>query len=53
MREAIEITKEDADSLRQIFDVVVRQYEVNASVSQQDLLNIQVEQSKVDNQLDD
>ena len=47
----IQITHEDLESLKQIEEVVLRQYEVKQSVSQQDVLNIQIEQSKVENQL--
>ena len=51
VRKTIEITKQDAESLEQIGEVVLRQYEVKQSVSQQDVLNVQVEQSKVENQI--
>ena len=51
MRKTIEITKQDAESLEQIGEVVLRQYEVKQSVSQQDVLNVQLEQSKVENQI--
>ena len=51
IRKSIEITKEDAESLAQIAEVIERQYEVKQSVTQQDVLNVQVEQSKVENQL--
>ena len=51
IRKSIEITKEDAESLAQIAEVILRQYEVKQSVTQQDVLNVQVEQSKVENQL--
>ncbi len=51
IRKSIEITKEDAESLAQIAEVIQRQYEVKQSVTQQDVLNVQVEQSKVENQL--
>ena len=47
----LQITKEDLNSLSQIEEVVLRQYEVNRSVSQQDVLQIQIESSKVENQL--
>lgn len=50
-REKIRITQEDFESLAQIEEVVLRQYEVEKSVTQQDVLNVQVEQSKVENQL--
>ena len=50
-RETIQITQEDLQSLAQIEEVVLRQYEVNKEVSQQDVLNVQIEQSKVENQL--
>lgn len=51
IRKSIEITTEDAESLAQIAEVIQRQYEVKQSVTQQDILNVQVEQSKVENQL--
>ena len=51
VRETIRITNEDVESLAQIEEVVLRQYEVKKSVSQQDVLNVQVEQSKIENQL--
>lgn len=51
IRKAIEITKEDIESLDQIISVVERQYEVKKSVSQQDVLNIHIERSKVENEL--
>ena len=51
VRETIRITNEDVESLAQIEEVVLRQYEVKKSVSQQDVLNVQIEQSKVENQL--
>ena len=51
VRKAIEITDEDRESLAQIAEVVLRQYEVKESVSQQDVLNVQTEQSKIENQL--
>lgn len=51
VKETIRITQEDLESLAQIEAVVLRQYEVKKSVSQQDVLNVQVEQSKVENQL--
>ena len=51
IRKSIEITKEDRESLSQIEEVVLRQYEVKKSVTQQDVLNVQTEQSKIENQL--
>lgn len=51
IRKSIEITSEDRDTLEQISDVVLRQYEVQESVTQQDVLNIQTEQSNLENQL--
>ena len=51
IRKSIEITKQDAESLAQIAEVIERQYEVKQSVTQQDVLNVHVEQSKVENQL--
>ena len=53
VQETIQITQEDFASLKQIEEVVLRQYEVLQKVSQQDVLNIQIEQSKVENQLTD
>lgn len=50
IRKSIEITSEDEDRLAQIAEVIERQYEVKQSVTQQDVLNIQVEQSKIENQ---
>lgn len=52
-RKSIEITEQDKKSLQQISEIAIRQYEVNQAVSQQDVLNIQVELSKVENQLTD
>ena len=51
IRKSIEITNEDRESLEQIEEVVLRQYEVKKSVTQQDVLNVQTEQSKIENQL--
>lgn len=51
VRETIRINNEDVESLAQIEEVVLRQYEVKKSVSQQDVLNVQIEQSKLENQL--
>ena len=51
VRKSIEISKEDAESLAQIAEVIERQYEVKQSVTQQDLLNVQIEQSKIENQI--
>ena len=51
IRKSIEITDEDRESLEQISEVILRQYEVKKSVTQQDVLNIQTEQSKLENQL--
>ena len=53
IQEAIEITRADLESLKQIEEVVLRQYEVKQAVTQQDVLNVQIEQSKVENQLVD
>ena len=50
VRRSIEITNEDLESLQQIAEVVRRQYEVKQSVTQQDVLNVQLEQSRVENQ---
>ncbi len=51
IRETIRITREDLSSLGQIEEVILRQYEVKQAVSQQDVLNVQVEQSRIENQL--
>ena len=51
IRESIEITNDDYKSLEQIAEVVLRQYEVKKTVTQQDVLNVQTEQSKIENQL--
>lgn len=51
IRKTVEITTEDAQRLTQIGAVIERQYEVKKSVSQQDVLNVQVEQSRIENQL--
>lgn len=51
VRKSIEISKEDAESLGQIAEVIERQYEVKQSVTQQDILNVQIEQSKIENQI--
>ena len=53
VRKSIEITTEDAESLAQIAEVIERQYEVKQSVTQQDILNVQIEQSKIENQITD
>ena len=51
IRESIKITNDDFESLEQIAEVVLRQYEVKKTVTQQDVLNVQTEQSKIENQL--
>ena len=51
VRKSIEISTEDAESLAQIAEVIERQYEVKQSVTQQDILNVQIEQSKIENQI--
>ncbi len=51
VRKSVEITNQDRETLGQIGDVVLRQYEVKKSVSQQDVLNVQTEQSLVENQI--
>ena len=51
VRQSIAITEAEIESLKQIADVILRQYEVQASVTQQDVLNVQIEQSKLDNDL--
>lgn len=53
IRKSIEINNDDSLSLQQIAEVVLRQYEVKRSVTQQDVLNVQTEQSKLENQLTD
>ena len=49
IRKSIAITDAEIESLDQIADVILRQYEVKASVTQQDVLNVQIEQSKLEN----
>ena len=51
VRQAIQITSDDSESLKRIETVIQRQYEVKKSVTQQDVLNVQVEQSQVENRL--
>ncbi len=51
IRKSIQIVVEDQKTLAQIEEVILRQYEVKQSVSQQDVLNVQVEQSSIENQL--
>jgi outer membrane protein TolC len=51
IRKSIEITSEDAGSLQLISEDIVRQHEVKRTVTQQDVLNVYVEQSKIENQL--
>lgn len=51
VRTSIEITREDIQRLAEIEEVVRSQYEVKDSVSQQDVLGIQVQQSQADNEL--
>ncbi|MGI9516105.1 MAG: TolC family protein [Pirellulaceae bacterium] len=53
VRQSISITREDLDSLAQIAQVIERQYRVVRNVSQQDVLNVQIEQSMVENDLSD
>ena len=52
-RQAIEISREDMASLEQIAEVIRRQYEIRKSVTQQDVLNVQVEQSIIENRIVD
>ena len=51
IQETARITREDIRSLEQIEKIVLRNYEVDKSVSQKDVLNIQIERSNVENQL--
>lgn len=51
MREAIEVTLEEIEALEQLSEVVLRAYEVKKTVTQQDVLNVQIEQSKLENEL--
>ena len=53
VQDTIRITREDLESLRQIEEVVLRQFEMKRAVSQQDVLSVQIEQSKVENQLNE
>lgn len=51
IRGTLAVTQEDYEALRQIEEVILARYEVDADVSQQDVLNVQIEQSKVQNQI--
>lgn len=51
VRETIQLTESDLESLGQIEDVVLRQYEVQQDMGQQDVLSVQAEQSRVEIQL--
>ncbi|MFK7736001.1 MAG: TolC family protein [Pirellulaceae bacterium] len=51
VRAIIKVTQSDFDALRQIEEVALRRYELAANVSQQQILNIQIEQSNIENQL--
>ena len=51
IRKSIEIATEDQQSLARIAEIVDEQFRVKREVSQQDALNIQIEQSNVENQL--
>ncbi|MDG1809122.1 MAG: TolC family protein [Pirellulaceae bacterium] len=51
VQKAAEITGEDIESLRQISAIIQTQYEVKQSVTQQDVLNVETEISRVQNQL--
>ncbi len=51
IRQSIEITRADQHSLDQIVEVIERQYEVDREVTQQDILNAQIEQSQLANQI--
>ena len=53
IQETIRITRKDLESLEQIEEIVLRQYEVKKAVSQQDVLSVQIEMSRVENQLAD
>ncbi len=49
--ETIKLLQQDLASLAEIEVVILRQFEVDANTSQQDVLNVQIEQSSVENQL--
>ncbi|MDG2013427.1 MAG: TolC family protein [Pirellulaceae bacterium] len=51
VQKAAEITAEDIETLSQISQIIQRQYEVKQSVTQQDVLNVETEISRVKNQL--
>ncbi len=51
IRNIIAVTRDDLKSLAQIEEIALRLYEVKKTVSQQDVLKVQIEQSKVENQL--
>ncbi len=51
VRQSILITQEDMNSLSQIARIIDRLYGVAPNVSQQDLLNVQIEQSMAENDL--
>ena len=51
LRAAIQLTRDDFKSLERIANVVEKQYQLRKSISQQDVLQIQIEQSSIENQL--
>lgn len=51
IRRSIIITEEDLESLKQISQIVQRQFEVQQNVTQQDVLNVETEIASVTNQL--
>ena len=51
IRRSIVITQEDLESLKQIGQIVQRQFEVQQNVTQQDVLNVETEIANINNQL--
>lgn len=51
VRRSIVITQEDLESLKQISQIVRRQFEVQQNVTQQDVLNVETEIANITNQL--
>ncbi|MCA9216872.1 MAG: TolC family protein [Planctomycetales bacterium] len=51
LQQAIEITNENQEQLKLIGKVVERMYRVKQDVSQQDVLNVEIEQKKVETEL--
>ena len=53
LQKAIEITEQEGEALGQILEVLISEYEAQPTRSQQDLLDVQIEQSKLDNRLEE